>query len=643
MLKSWIGDVVPLDAGAHLKRFVLIALVLACPGRASAQEPGGASGREQALADVDGSLVPSAGASHERFLEHLAGSRARARQALIDRYDEHLREVPDDFRTAIERCKFINQSIAEWDDDEYEYESEEPAESEEKAVEEDCGKALEARYRHEPAVVLYRLSTQWGQAAIDYAQRKLDDESISWTAQDRAQALGTMAERHAALGNQEQAHDLAQRAQALDPSYDGSYLIAEHLTAKNQTQRARRLLVSSLGREQDAPELLRKARLLLDLDAPAAALEAIRRATERGGHVYPLLHAQALERAGDTRAARKVYEGLTEAWNKQSVRTRLFYLDLDRSDAAEAAASYRSLRELGWNADPFGRHRLALTLRHPLSPWRPEDVLGFIGFGVLLLASAVFPVTFIAPLHYIGLWRRSRGAPVVESRWKLRHVWLAAGLLLGLDILVTYAVGYPALAAMWDQSVEVNHSRLDLARLGLLSVLGMGVAAAVMTRRRDWEGLAPRRWLRRSVLRPALLCLLVVLVVGFFNQLLARGLESAGGNGAGLILTRIAALEAIREVYGFPVALLALVVVAPLAEEFLFRGVALEGFARHVPPGIANVLQAVLFVLCHEVRTAPTILTLAILAGWLRRRTGSLASGIALHAMMNALASLRFL
>ena len=74
-------------------------------------------------------------------------------------------------------------------------------------------------------------------------------------------------------------------------------------------------------------------------------------------------------------------------------------------------------------------------------------------------------------------------------------------------------------------------------------------------------------------------------------------------------------------------------------EEVIFRGVVLEGVARHVPFGWANAIQASLFALLHEeLLLMPFYLLFGLIAGLLARRTGGLLAPIVLHVLNNAMA-----
>jgi membrane protease YdiL (CAAX protease family) len=82
-----------------------------------------------------------------------------------------------------------------------------------------------------------------------------------------------------------------------------------------------------------------------------------------------------------------------------------------------------------------------------------------------------------------------------------------------------------------------------------------------------------------------------------------------------------------------------LVVVAPLTEEALFRGLMMNGFLSRFSPGKAIVVNAVLFSVFHlNPYQMANAFVLGLLLAWLRVRTGSLLPCILLHAMANGVA-----
>jgi len=88
---------------------------------------------------------------------------------------------------------------------------------------------------------------------------------------------------------------------------------------------------------------------------------------------------------------------------------------------------------------------------------------------------------------------------------------------------------------------------------------------------------------------------------------------------------------------GNPVAkLIALVVIAPIAEEMLFRGLIFREFARRYSMRHAIFGSAALFALFHlNPWQAVVAFPVGVLAAWLVLRTGSIIPGILLHAALN--------
>jgi membrane protease YdiL (CAAX protease family) len=82
----------------------------------------------------------------------------------------------------------------------------------------------------------------------------------------------------------------------------------------------------------------------------------------------------------------------------------------------------------------------------------------------------------------------------------------------------------------------------------------------------------------------------------------------------------------------------AVVVLAPLGEETLFRGVLLSWLARWMPRRAALWLSAVVFALAHLHYGVFMVVVLlyGMVLGWARLVTGGLKAPMALHAIINA-------
>ncbi len=86
------------------------------------------------------------------------------------------------------------------------------------------------------------------------------------------------------------------------------------------------------------------------------------------------------------------------------------------------------------------------------------------------------------------------------------------------------------------------------------------------------------------------------------------------------------------------------VLLAPVLEEILFRGIMLDGLLKRYSPAKAIIWSAVLFGIVH-LNPAQSVgaFALGLPLGWLYYRTGSLLPCIALHFVNNAIGSLPLL
>jgi uncharacterized protein len=93
--------------------------------------------------------------------------------------------------------------------------------------------------------------------------------------------------------------------------------------------------------------------------------------------------------------------------------------------------------------------------------------------------------------------------------------------------------------------------------------------------------------------------------------------------------------------------IVAVLVVAPIGEELLFRGALLRALLRRTSPATAIFVAALAFALVHVVLdpgagyAVPALLFLGLLSGYEAWRTGDLSRSILLHAGFNLLAVLQ--
>jgi len=86
------------------------------------------------------------------------------------------------------------------------------------------------------------------------------------------------------------------------------------------------------------------------------------------------------------------------------------------------------------------------------------------------------------------------------------------------------------------------------------------------------------------------------------------------------------------------VAVLAIVILAPIAEELFFRGVVFNAFLRERGPRMAYIGSAAMFALIHlSIVALLPIFLLGLALAWVYDRTGNLLAPIAMHAVVNGI------
>lgn len=83
---------------------------------------------------------------------------------------------------------------------------------------------------------------------------------------------------------------------------------------------------------------------------------------------------------------------------------------------------------------------------------------------------------------------------------------------------------------------------------------------------------------------------------------------------------------------------ISVIVLAPIAEELLFRGVIFRGLRNWAKPGVAIVVSAVFFGIAHLIPLViPPIFVLGLLLAWIVETRGSLVPSIAAHVTFNVI------
>ena len=142
-----------------------------------------------------------------------------------------------------------------------------------------------------------------------------------------------------------------------------------------------------------------------------------------------------------------------------------------------------------------------------------------------------------------------------------------------------------------------------------------------------WEGA---KW----VLKGFALVILFNFIFAFMALRLGQGLPGFGPQQSHIPLFGGSALDVVF-------AVVALVIIAPVVEEIVFRGFIFQTLMAAVRPAYASLAAAAIFSLVHfEFESAGIIFVLGLILNWIFMRSKSLWPCIAFHVVNNALAFL---
>jgi membrane protease YdiL (CAAX protease family) len=217
-----------------------------------------------------------------------------------------------------------------------------------------------------------------------------------------------------------------------------------------------------------------------------------------------------------------------------------------------------------------------------------------------------------------GLW------PTVGFAVLIVILWIAAQGIATVLLLGGRAGGSDAFSQGWI-----------VARVAIVSAPIVIGGALLLARARKGIGVAAYLGLTWPGARQALRWSLLLL--GFIVASDSLGLAF------GRPLVPESMISAYRTAGSLPIFLLGIVVAAPLAEEFLFRGFLFAGLANsRLRPSGAIALTALAWGTLHvqyDVYTIVTVVVGGILLGLARWRTGSLWLCALLHGLMNVVAT----
>ncbi|MFI8522990.1 lysostaphin resistance A-like protein [Promicromonospora sukumoe] len=205
--------------------------------------------------------------------------------------------------------------------------------------------------------------------------------------------------------------------------------------------------------------------------------------------------------------------------------------------------------------------------------------------------------------------------------------WLE--IVVGIAAMAVVGFAFPILLSDQIDLTGAGGGAFLACLSGIAGLAGFG--AAMLVRRRPLPAFGIRRttarWLWIGVAGGAVALLAKGVLVPLFMWLTDVPTDTQAGYAAG----------ASGGIWLLIVTAIGLVVLTPIGEEFLFRGVVTTGLLRYGPV-IATVGSAVIFALLHGINVVlPAALVVGIITAELRRRSDSVWPGVVVHAFNNSI------
>lgn len=556
----------------------------------------------------------------------------------MQEYDELVGAYPHDIPLQIDRCKYVSRFSSQ-----YEY-----ADGVEFAYDafDGCENALLERFGWHPEVKLWSLERSYGDDWFSQAQEiELSISPTRWNGTQRGR-LYTLMARHFWESDPKRAGFYAERALQSDASAGVRDILARaHIAAGREDDVLRVLqpLAESLP-QQEYYELQN----LMELYATVGAkrkVEQIYGELSQREHYSRLTVARFLASVGLVNEASREFDQVPASvgYSSTYIAFEKFRFAFEWGTAEQAFAAYTEFRDSEIAADPFAINRLQLLGRHSALPWTTSDFLRLFNLLLLMGALALIVAIPLSFVHYRGLALLNAGRVTKEYfSWKLSHAWWGLFVLVAASLATLVTVGpinfadYVAEYSTYSAQDTVTDGQIARAMMVSSGVLLAGLAPLAYKSRvwqPNWLSSHWPLWLSIGV---GLLLGVVfrIPVIAFWNDLpdISERLHQ--------LPSQLQSVLAIRDSLGWAAAAWLVVLVAPVTEEFLFRGVMLISFQRFLGFRWANFIQALVFALLHfseSLRMFAVLFAVGLVAGKLAQKSGGLLSPMVFHAVFNGI------
>lgn len=216
--------------------------------------------------------------------------------------------------------------------------------------------------------------------------------------------------------------------------------------------------------------------------------------------------------------------------------------------------------------------------------------------------------------------------------------WLAELGLLALILLLASRIVLPYLLA-WFPSAAPNEppqmsTNLVVASLGNVAIAAFVVFLGVHGRGGQGADFGLRGTSARGITLGLLLLVACAPAFLGLSVLVAKASHAIGLDPRQQLVRALAEDDSLRESL---LVVLAIVAIAPVLEELLFRGILQGALRASVGPVAAVLGSSLVFAVSHDLQSSPLVFVLAVALGTAYETTRSLVPSIVAHAAFNGL------
>jgi len=221
------------------------------------------------------------------------------------------------------------------------------------------------------------------------------------------------------------------------------------------------------------------------------------------------------------------------------------------------------------------------------------------------------------------------------TNWNLKHALFLGSMFIFVDIVLSIIFQYQSIFTMSFSDTEIEFditSGLPSKMYFYYSFLILGFGLLIIKPGKDLFKITIPDFVKSILIAFGIFIVLKILIVAsaFFYKISTLTAE--------INFTRQTILD-LRDTYGTLTVYLTIALLTPLVEEYLFRGVFLNSFTKHISFGWANTIQASLFALIHEsTQLFLFYFAFGLIAGVLVKKQKHIYGALAFHIINNALA-----